>query len=738
MALSGKATISNTMIKTTDKQPTFADVEAEFLSHHPNADRNYLREAFEFADWAHHDQKRRSGEPYITHPTAVAFHLASWKLDVETVAAGFLHDTVEDNEAVELNHLEQKFGFDLAQIVDGVTKIGKVRFRDKVEAKAENYRKMILAMAKDVRVLIVKLADRYHNMTTLEHLRDDKRKRISQETLEIFSPLAHRIGMTFLKTALETISFRYMEPEAYKKLNQQLLNRQKKSQDFMAAVRHRIKALVEQNDMTADVSSRLKSIFSIHRKMQRKNATLDGLYDYYAFRIITESVEDCYAIFGLLHSRWQHMPGRIKDFIASPKSNLYQSLHTTLISDRGIPFEVQIRTRMMHRIAEEGVAAHWTYKNGRLLQVGKSDFENWIRRVAEDQGAVEDKDEYLDTIKGQLSARDILVFTPDSEIKTLPKGATPLDFAYMIHTEVGHRAHGAKVDGKMVPLRSELQSGSIVEILTRNESRPSEEWLHFVKTPSARAKIRAWLRVEARTKAEALGRDMFERELKRHKIPLKTITNAKIIEKLPEFGEKKLDDFYAAIGFGRLTASKAVRPFGGVDAAQEEKRALTRENRLKRAIQRVSRKSKQMVQVRGQNDILVNLANCCKPIVGDAIVGYITRGHGISVHRQDCKSFLNQKVPVERIVSVAWENAADTQLFNVQMRLFTEDRTGMVADLTKAIADTKTNIMSLKARSDKGKGVFDMMVQIHSLDHLKKVTQNISRVKGVLDVQRTN
>jgi len=719
----------------------FEAIEKELLLHHPHAETDFIRKAYEFSEKAHEGQRRKSGEPYFIHPAAVALLLAECKLDMDTVAAGLLHDVVEDCD-VGLDTLRAEFGRDLAKIVDGVTKIGKVRFRDQNEAKAENYRKMIVAMSQDPRVLLVKLADRTHNMQTLDHLKPEKRRRISEETLEIFAPLAHRVGMSHLKLELERLAFYYLEPEAYSELDRQLKDRTKKNSDFMASISNELKTVLAEFKVEADVTSRIKSHYSIYRKLKRKNATLSGLYDYYAFRILTHTVEDCYKIFGLLHGRWRHIPGRIKDFIATPKPNLYQSIHTTLISNDGQPFEVQVRTYMMHRLAEEGVAAHWTYKNGRLLSVGKSEFAKWLKKMAEDYTEVDESDELLENIKGQLQTDEILVFTPASDIKTLTKGATPLDFAYMIHTEVGHHAVGARVDGKLVPLRSVLQSGSIVEILTKDSQRPSAEWLKFVKSPSARTKIRQWLRAEEKKKATEMGRHLFERELKKQKVALKKVNNQAIQEALPSFHLKKLEDFFSAIGFGNLTPQRAVRPFlpEGTEIHSLSAEEI-RENRLKRAFNRLSRKSKSMVKVRGSNDVLVHLGKCCNPIVGDEIIGHITHGRGVTVHRKDCKNFQKQHVISERKVQVNWErDSNDPALFEVKIRVFTEDRNGMIADISQAIANNKTNVRSLEAKvnEDQGMGVFDIGLQVHSLDHFKKVIQGLKRVKGFVSYERLN
>lgn len=716
---------------------TYEEVEREFLKHHPHGDVAYLRKAHEFGARSHDGQFRKSGEPYMTHPTSVGFILAENKLDIVTIASGFLHDTMEDC-GVEFDELVREFGQDLANIVDGVTKIGKVKFRDKQQAQAENYRKMILAMSRDIRVLIVKLADRSHNMSTLGSLPEAKRQRISQETLDIFAPLAHRIGMSNFRNELERLSFENLEPEAYKELAVQVADREKANRGFLEGVTKELGKLLGEHSVTAETSSRIKTHYSIFKKMRAKKCSLDGLYDYYAFRIITDTVLNCYKVFGLLHGRWRHVPHRIKDFIATPKSNLYQSIHTTLISDEGTLFEVQVRTHAMHRLAEEGVAAHWTYKDGRLTQVDKNDFVSWLKKVADDQKDVTDTDEFLETIKGQLRTKDILVFTPNSEIKTLPMGSTPLDFAYLIHTEVGHRAVAAKVDGKMVSLKSELQSGNIVEIITKTSQKPTQEWLKIVRTHSARAKIRAWLRKEEQSKAVEMGKTIFEQELKRNKIPLRSITKDVISSHLEQFDKKKIEDFYAAIGFGSLTPRKAVRPFLPEDEEEVEEKKELRENRLARAIQKISRKSRNMVTVKGHNDVLVNLCKGCNPILGDDIVGYITQGRGISVHKRDCSDFNKKNMVAERKIAVTWDDGSEPQMFSVYLKVYTEDRSGMIADISNAIADSKTNVLNLKAQvnQERGMGIFDIVVHITDIDHLNKVIRSLKKVRGFLSCER--
>ncbi|MCB9398908.1 MAG: bifunctional (p)ppGpp synthetase/guanosine-3',5'-bis(diphosphate) 3'-pyrophosphohydrolase [Acidobacteria bacterium] len=715
----------------------YDDVLEEVLSHHPDAETDYLAKAYAFGAKAHAGQVRKSGEPYYQHPTAVAYHLAKTGLDLDTVAAGFLHDVLEDCP-VEYKDLETNFGHDLAEIVNGVTKLGKVKFQDKAQAQAESYRKMILAMSKDLRVLIVKLADRLHNMQTLEHLNPEKQKRISKETLEIYAPLAHRIGMSQFKTELETLAFYYLEPESYSELKRQLDTRQKISHKTMDSIGHEIRAVLEKNQLESDVTSRVKSEYSIFQKLKKKQTTIEGIYDYYAFRILTDSVRECYAVLGALHERWKPIPGRFKDFIATPKPNLYQSLHTTLIAENGMPFEVQIRTHMMHRLAEEGVAAHWTYKRGRLLSVGKSEYTAWLRKLVDENKDMSDHEEFLESLKAQLVNDEILVFTPAGEIKTLPKGATPLDFAYQIHTELGHHTIGAKIDGKMTSLRSTLQTGNIVEILTSPNQRPSQEWLKIVKSHSARHKIRQWLRTEEKKKSIELGHQIFEKELKRYKIALKTISRDLVQGKAEGLGYKKLDDFYSAIGFGHITPAKAIAPFLPEGTLDKPTGDEVRESRIAKAINRLARKKGAQVTVKGQEDVLVYLAKCCSPIFGDPIVGYITRGRGVAVHKRDCAGLQRSLNDPERRIEVEWDKNYDNPVFSVRVLVHTEERPGMLLDITQALKDAKTNVRKFQAsvNVEKNLGVFDIVIEVNTINHLENVFKHLRKIKGVLSQQR--
>lgn len=725
------------LVKPGGTHVRFDDVLEEFLKHHPEAETEDLARAYAFGAKAHDGQLRKSGEPYFQHPTATAYFLARAGLDLDTVAAGFLHDVLEDCP-VELKDLEQNFGADLASIVNGVTKLGKVKYRSKAEAQAESYRKMILAMSADLRVLIVKLADRLHNMQTLEHLPQEKRERISQETLEIYAPLAHRIGMSQFKDELESLAFANLEPQAHAELRRQLEERQKTGRQTLQALDQQLREALSRNELSGEVSSRVKSEYSIHQKLQRKQTSLEGIYDYYAFRILTESVRDCYAVLGALHERWKPIPGRFKDFIATPKPNLYQSLHTTLIAENGTPFEVQIRTRMMHRLAEEGVAAHWTYKGGRLLSVGKTEYTAWLRRLVEENQDLSDHEEFMESLKAQLLSEEIFVFTPAGDVKALPKEATPLDFAYQIHTELGHHTIGAKVDGKMVSLRSPLQTGNIVEILSSPNQRPSPEWLKIVRSHGARTKIRQWLRNEEKKKSIELGHSIFEKELKRYRVALKSLSRETVLQKAEGFGFRKLEDFYSAIGFGQITPTRAAEPFLPEGALDKPNGEEVRESRIARAIRRLTKRGGNQVTVKGQEDVLVYLAKCCSPIQGDAITGYITRGRGVAVHRRDCSSMQASLVDPERRIEVEWDKNQETPLFSVRVLVHTEERPGMLLDVSQALKDAKTNARKFTAsvNPERNQGVFDIVLEVSSINHLENVFKHLRKVKGVLSHQR--
>ena len=724
-----------------DRLIRYEDIQREVLAHHPDADIQYLASAYAFGAQRHSGQVRKSGEPYYSHPIAVAHILAQHGLDVETVASGFLHDVVEDCD-VTLEELEKRFGSSLSKIVDGVTKIGKVRYRDKVHVntKADSYRKMILAMSEDLRVLIVKLADRLHNMQTLHHLPEEKQVRIASETMDIFVPLAHRVGMSHFKSMLEKLAFFYINPDNYIEVERQVNLRHSKGKNKIAVTEQKIKDLLKEHGIKATVHSRIKTLYSIYRKMQNKKTGLEGIYDYFAFRIIVDSVSDCYNILGRLHGRWHPIPDRIKDFIATPKPNLYQSLHTTLAGQEGQPFEVQIRTEKMHRIAEDGVAAHWTYKRGRLVTIGNHQHSKWLKMLVTDQDPDSTGDDYIESIKGELRPDEILVFTPAGEIKTLKGEATVLDFAYHIHTELGHKTTGGRVDGVQVGIRTVLKNGQTVEVITSKKQKPSEEWLSFVATSSARSKVRNWLNSEKRKQSVEIGRTLFEKEIKKMKVPLKSITNRVIQEKLVEFSFKKIEEFYSAIGLGNLTPRRAVMPFVPEEILEKTPSSEeVRESRLKKVISNLTSKSKQRVVVKGQNDILVFLSTCCKPIEGDPILGYITLGKGIAVHRKDCKSLQDPNLDKERLVEeVHWGKTDSDSYFNTRLVLHTEDRQGMIADVSNMVTSLKTNIKDFQAHADTDRSlaVLVLALEVQSVEHLNKVVSALEKIKGVISVER--
>jgi len=720
-----------------EKLIRYEDIQAAVVEHHPDADLQFLASAYAFGAQQHHGQKRKSGEPYYSHPVTVAHILATHKLDLETVASGFLHDVVEDCK-VTVKELESRFGENLAHIVNGVTKIGKVRYRDKLDSQADSYRKMILAMSEDMRVLIVKLADRLHNMQTLHHLPREKQIRIAHETMDIFVPLAHRVGMSHFKIALENLAFYYINPEIYVDLEKKVNERHHKAQNSIIHTNRKIEELLRENHIEAEVYSRTKSLYSIYKKMEKKKTGLDGIYDYYAFRILTQSIGDCYNALGLLHGHWHPIPDRIKDFIATPKPNLYQSLHTTLAGSAGQPFEVQIRTRNMHRIAEEGIAAHWTYKQGQLISLSRDRYSKWLKTLATDQEG-SSAQEYIQSIKGELIPEEMQVFTPRGEIKTLKINATVLDFAYHIHTELGHQTTGARVDNIQVGIRTVLKNGQTIEIIKNKNQKPSEEWLSFIVTSSARSKIRNWLNAEKKKQSIDIGRTLFEKEIKKMKIPLKTISNKVLMEKIVEISFNKKEDFYSAIGLGNITPRKAITPFIPEEMKEQmPSSGEVRESRLKKAISSLTGSNRQKVIVKGQNDILVFLSSCCNPIEGDPIIGYITMGKGVAVHQTKCKSLLDPNLDRDRMVEVQWGKSAEDSVFNARMLVHTEDRPGMIADVSNAVAGVKTNIKDFQAHTEKDRsiGIFSLVIEVQSIEHLKKVTTAIKKIRGVISVER--
>jgi GTP pyrophosphokinase len=657
------------------------------------------------------------------------------KLDVVTIAAGLLHDIVEDTQT-PIDRIRELFGADVAHVVEGVTKLGAISFSSSEERQAENFRKMLLAMVDDIRVILVKLADRLHNMRTLHHLPEERRVKIAQETRDIYAPIANRLGMSKVKNELEELAFKYLESKAYESLRSRVESRRRATEGMIEELRKTISAkLAEAQIPVIVIDGRIKRLFSIHQKLKRQKIDLDQVYDLVALRIVTQSVKDCYAALGIIHQTWSPVPGRIKDFIAMPRPNGYQSLHTSVVSERGFPFEVQIRTAEMHRIAEEGIAAHWKYKEGRVGADRDEQYFIWLRQLLEWQQEVRDPQEFLQNLKIDLYPEEVYIFTPKGEVKALPRDATPVDFAYAIHTDVGHQCVGARVNGKMVPLRTRLRNGDIVEIATSSGHKPSRDWLNFVTTSRARNKIKHYIHSEEKVRSLELGRKLFEKEARRFGINMKSLAEADGLARVAgEYGMTKPEEIFAAIGYGKLAARAVLAKL----VPQEELKEAPPETGLASVVRRVLGTGEEKIKVRGIDDLMVFRARCCNPIRGEQIVGYITRGKGVSVHAASCPNVLNLLYDPERRIEVEWDKGADTAPYTVRLSIQVEDRRGILADVSAKIAGINTNIRNVEATTTDQMGRIDMTVEISDVKHLQKVIKSLRSVDGVVDVERAS
>ncbi len=711
----------------------FESLLEKVRSYSPDADLELLRRAYVFSAMEHKGQVRHSGEPYLIHPLEVADLLADMKLDVVAVSAGLLHDVVEDTLTTP-ERIQELFGADVAHVVEGVTKIGAIPFSSKEERQAENFRKMLLAMVDDIRVILVKLADRLHNMRTLGHLPEERRIKIAQETLDIYAPIASRLGMSKVKNELEELSFRYLEPKAYEGLRAKVEERRKSAEVIIEELTRTLRAKLDGAEIPVhQLDGRIKRLFSIHRKLQKQKIDLDRVYDFIAVRVVTGSVKDCYAALGIIHQTWAPVPGRIKDFIAMPRPNGYQSLHTSVISEHGFPFEVQIRTDEMHQRAEEGIAAHWKYKEGRVGDHSDERYFQWMRQLLEVQQEVRDPQEFLRNLKVDLYPEEVYIFTPKGEVRSLPRGSTPVDFAYSIHTDVGNQCVGARVNGRMVPLRTRLQNGDIIEIITQAGHRPSRDWLAFLTTSRARNKVKHVLQTEERSRSIDLGRRLFEKEARRFDLNPRTMLESEgLLKFATEYGAKTADELLANIGYGKLSARTVVQK--SVPAGQLKERLGEPTLPQRRA----PRGSSDKITVRGTDDILVFRAKCCNPIRGESIVGYITRGKGVSVHSASCPNVLNLMFDPERRIDVEWDGAVDDHApYTVKLTMQVEDRKGMLAEISARVSDINTNITNMEARTgDDQQARIDMTVEIRDVKHLDRVVKSIKGIQGVLGVER--
>jgi GTP diphosphokinase / guanosine-3',5'-bis(diphosphate) 3'-diphosphatase len=700
----------------------------------PSEDPWLVRRAYDIAAERHRDQFRSSGEPYITHLLEVAHILADIRLDATTLAAALLHDAIEDTE-YPVSRLEERFGAEVAHLVEGVTKISRLNMMAPEARQAENVRKMLLAMVTDVRVVLVKLADRLHNMRTLEFLEPVKQLRIARETMDIYAPIAHRLGMSIIKDELEELSFRFLEPDAFLSLQKEVAETAPLHKRFLEDVQNAIRTKLVENSIPAELEARVKGLYSLHRKLVRQERSLDQVYDLLAVRVITDTERNCYAALGVVHHIWRPVPGRFKDYIAMPLPNLYQSLHTTVIHG-GQPFEVQIRTQEMHRVAEEGVAAHWKYKDGRPVSNDDDQRIAWMRQLIEWSQELQEPGEFLSTLKVDLAPVEVYAFTPKGRVLELPKGATPVDFAYSVHTEVGHQCVGAKVNGHMVSLRHEIGSGDVVEILTQKGHKPSRDWLSFVKSSHAKSKIRHFINTQEREEAMEMGRRLLENESRNFPKGLKKIPSEDLQKLSEEYGLSRPDDLFAAVGFGKFSARQVLARYFGEPTKEPEQPDADAKPTLVKTVKRMLGMGEAPLIVKGQDDLLVFRAKCCNPIPGDDIVGYVTRGRGVAVHTRTCPNVQNLLYQTERRIAVEWggENAAT---FPVELLIRAKDRPGLLADITAVISGAGSNIRTLESRPDRQNARVEASLEITDKRQLESILANIRRINGVYGVERT-
>ena len=714
----------------------FRDLMKRLEASRPNDDLEIVRKAYEFSQRLHSGQTRASGEPYLVHPLEVACVLAEMKMDPIAIAAGLLHDSVEDT-SITIVEIRKEFGEQVAHIVEGVTKISKIDFASHEQQQAENLRKMMLAMVDDIRVVLIKLADRLHNMRTLEHLPPERQQKIARETLDIYAPIAHRLGMGKIRGELEDLGFRYLDPVAYQTTHDAVEARRKEGEAFLASVESVLRDKLKEAGITATVESRIKRLYSIHKKLVRQRITVEQVYDLCAMRVITRSVQDCYAVLGIIHNVWRPVPGRIKDFIAMPRPNFYQSLHTSVIAENGTPFEVQIRTEEMHKMAEEGIAAHWKYKDGPVTAQDEQRLA-WLRQVVEWQRDVSDPNEFLSTLKIDLYPEEVYTFTPKGKVVVLPRDSTPIDFAYTIHTEVGHTCVGAKVNGRMVPLRHKLHSGDIVEIITQPGHKPSRDWLAVVKSSRARNKIKHVINAAERAKAVEIGQKSLEKEARRLGVSLGRISQEDLQSVASEYGVSKTEDLYAALGFGRFSARQVLQKVAPENVQQAEALpAVERELAPQPAAPGADRDL--TIHVKGAHDVLVYRAKCCNPVRGERIVGYITRGKGVAVHSLQCSNVQNLMYERERKIDVEWAHSASEPL-PVKVVVYTDDRPGILHELTSILSAESSNIRTLEARSDQTRAdesaIIDITIDVRDKKQLERVLSAFRRIPGVRDLER--
>ena len=726
------------------KNATIEDIIAKAREKKPNFNEEKVRKAYEFAKKEHGDQCRRSGEPYIIHPLEVAYILAELEMDEDTICAALLHDVVEDTPVTNKN-IEDMFGTSVAEMVAGVTKLNSLSYSSAQERQVEDYRKMFLAMGKDIRVILIKLADRLHNMRTLKYLARDRQIANAKETMDLYAPLANRLGIYTLKWELEDLSFRYLYPDEFFEIVQGLDKKREERLKFLDKIVQKVKDGLREENIEFEIEGRAKHLYSIYRKMQRDNKTLDEIYDLFAIRILVNSVKDCYAALGVVHELYTPMPGRFKDYIAVPKPNMYQSIHTTLIGPNATPFEVQIRTWDMHRIAEFGIAAHWAYKEANKTKKSnvtvKDDKLAWLRETLEWQKDTLDPDEFLKTLKTELFEDEEYVFTPKGDIKTLPKGSTPVDLAYTIHAEIGNKMIGAKINSKMMPILTKLNNGDIVEILTSDNAKgPSRDWLKFVKSSSAKNKIQQWFKKAQREENITKGKEAVEREIKRIGMSHAELFKPQYVQAaLDRYKYTNMDDLYASIGFGAISQNKIISRM--LEEYRKEHKEEDIEEKIEELVQTKtshSRPSKAGIVVKGIDNCLVKLSKCCNPLPGDAIVGYITKGRGVSVHRADCINAKQLVSEENRLIDVSWYNQGKEK-YDVEVEVLANDRKGLLSDVIKKVDDTKALLMGVNTKTTRERvAIMDLSLEIKDLEELNKVLKVLRTVDSVYDVRRKN
>lgn len=701
---------------------TIKKVIYKVLAYNSKANIDLIRKAYVFSREAHCSQRRMEGSPYIYHPLAVADLLADLKLDTATIAAGLLHDTVEDT-GTSTEDIKDMFGEEIAFLVDALTKLSKVEFKTKEDAQAENFRKMLLAMSKDVRVIMIKFADRLHNMRTLGHLSEDKQRRIAKETLEIYAPLSNRLGIGWMRNEFEDLSFKAMMPDLFKDLQKKVAKRREEHDKYIDHLRHIVLEKLRVAGIPCKIKGRVKHYFGIYTKMMKQKIPFEQVQDVIGIRIITDTVGHCYDILGIIHSLWPLVPGRFKDFISLPKSNMYQSLHTTIVGPGGDHVEFQIRTEDMDRIAEEGIAAHWRYKENDTVDKKNTRFIEWLRDIVKD---ISDPKEFLEAVKGEVVPDTVYIFTPDGDIKELPVGSTPIDFAYAIHTAVGHKCIGAKVNGRIVPLRNKLESGDTVEIITSPSHGPSKDWLKFVVTQRAKNRIRQWVKTEERKQSIDLGTKLIEEELKRHSLPVSTLKSAKMEEIAKSLSHQGVEDMLVSVGYAKLSAHQVVNRLLPEKPEEPEMPKIAKK----------PKDGKSVITIKGIDNVLYHVAKCCFPVPGDRIVGFITKGKGVTIHRRDCSNIERLALEDERFIDVDWTRDADiTTLTRIYVEGF--DKPGILANLSSVISSANININYLKASSTSDKrALIEFTVEVKDRNQINSLVNKLSQVDGVLNVRR--